>query len=180
MVPDQKNITPKCILVLGGAASGKSEWAEALTIRLSERRLYVATAEAWDDEMREKLRLHRARRDASWRTLEAPLDVAGALADAGPGEAVLLDCATMWLTNVILGEHDLAAAEAELLQGLRACRAPVVIVSNEIGMGVVPDNALSRRFREAQGRLNQRLAGEATQVVAVMAGLPLALKGPLP
>ena len=86
----------------------------------------------------------------------------------------------MWLTNVILGEHDLAAAEAELLQGLRACRAPVVIVSNEIGMGVVPDNALSRRFREAQGRLNQRLAGEATQVVTVMAGLPLALKGPLP
>ena len=149
-------------------------------MRLSERRLYVATAEAWDDEMREKLRLHRARRDSSWRTLEAPLDVAAALADAGPGEAVLLDCATMWLTNVILGEHDLVAAEAALLQGLRACRAPVVIVSNEIGMGVVPDNALSRRFREAQGRLNQRLAGEATHVVAVMAGLPLALKGPLP
>ena len=177
-------MTEKSILVLGGAASGKSEWAEALTMRLAPRRLYIATAQAWDDEMRAKLARHRARRDTTWRTAEctsATQDaLVAALASAQPDEAVLLDCATMWLTNLILAEADLPLAETALFEALTNCAAPVVIVSNEVGQGIVPDNALSRRFREAQGALNQRLAAHATHVVAVMAGLPLSLKGPLP
>ena len=177
MAPDQKNLSPIVTFVLGGAASGKSVQAETECAAQGARRLYIATAEAWDDEMRAKLDLHRARRDATWRTVEAPVDLSAALADVADGESVLIDCATMWLTNLILGDHDIAAAEAAFFAALDACPAPVTIVSNEVGMGIVPDNALSRRFREAQGGLNRRLAARADRVVAVMAGLPLLLKG---
>lgn len=171
---------PPLTLVVGGARSGKSAFAEGLLTGTGRPRRYIATAEAWDDEMRDRIARHQADRGAAWTTVEAPLDLSAALATARPDEAVLLDCATLWLTNHLLAEHDLAAETARLLAALAACPAPVVVVSNETGWGIVPDNALARRFRDEQGRLNQRLAAQATLVVTVIAGLPLALKGSLP
>ncbi|TNC51901.1 bifunctional adenosylcobinamide kinase/adenosylcobinamide-phosphate guanylyltransferase [Rubellimicrobium rubrum] len=169
----------KLALVLGGAASGKSAYAESLVAALDRSKVYLATAEAWDIEMQAKIDRHKERRDAGWRTVETPRDAAEILRDIPPTEAVLLDCATLWLTNHMLADADLNAEEDRLLQALGDCRAPVVVVSNEIGLGLVPDNALGRRFRDAQGRLNQRLAAQADLVVFVAAGLPLVLKGTL-
>lgn len=173
MEADQNNLT----LVLGGAASGKSVWAEDHVAKQGVSRVYLATAQAWDAEMCAKLTQHRARRDATWRTVEVPMDLPAAVAGVRPGEVVLVDCLTLWLSNLLLADADLDAAEAALLAALRACPAPVTCVSNEVGMGVVPDTPLGRRFREAQGGLNRRVAAEAGLVVAVMAGLPLVLKG---
>tara|TARA_R110002096_G_scaffold136122_3_gene288443 strand:+ start:8095 stop:8610 length:516 start_codon:yes stop_codon:yes gene_type:complete len=166
-------------VVTGGAKSGKSRFAEGLVAQTGRPRCYIATAEARDAEMRARIAAHRADRGQGWRTLEAPRDVARALAGAGPDEVVLLDCATLWLTNVMLAEADLEAAVEGLLTALTACPAPVVVVTNELGWSVVPDNALARHFRDAQGRLNQRLAARAELVVAVISGLPLVLKGAL-
>ncbi len=171
---------PSLTLILGAAASGKSAFAERLAESQAERRLYIATAETRDGEMAERIAAHRARRGAGWRTAEAPLDPAPALASARAREVVLLDCATLWLANHIMAGNDPAAATGALEAALAACPAPVVIVSNETGMGIVPENALARRFRQAQGALNQRLAARAGLVVMVIAGLPLVLKGALP
>ena len=170
----------KLTLVLGGAGSGKSLWAETLVRNAGKDRIYLATARVWDDEMRQKVNHHIAQRGPGWTTIEAPLDVTSALAQARPDQVVLLDCATMWLSNHLLDETDLATEEARFLTALSTCAAPVVVVSNEVGLSVVPDNALARRFRDAQGALNQKLAAQAGLVVAVMAGLPLTLKGTLP
>jgi adenosylcobinamide kinase / adenosylcobinamide-phosphate guanylyltransferase len=130
--------------------------------------------------MRARIAAHRRDRGRDWTTVEAPLDLAGALGDATADEFVLIDCATLWLTNHLLAEHDLDNEGTRLLAALFACPAPVVIVSNEVGWGIVPDNALARQFRDAQGRLNQRLATQAGLVIGVMAGLPMVLKGTLP
>lgn len=170
----------KLTLVLGGAASGKSDFAEGLVAASGRPRAYIATAEARDAEMQAKIARHREARGPGWRTLEAPRDLSQALGGISPGEAVLIDCATLWLTNLLLAEADLAAGEAELFAAMDACPAPVVIVSNEVGLGLVPDTPLGRRFREAQGGLNRRLATRADLVVFVAAGLPLVLKGALP
>ncbi|WP_319825685.1 bifunctional adenosylcobinamide kinase/adenosylcobinamide-phosphate guanylyltransferase [Thalassovita sp.] len=170
----------KLTLVLGGAGSGKSLWAETLVRNACDDRVYLATARTWDDEMRQKVARHRDQRGDGWTTIEAPLDVAAALAQARSDQVVLLDCATMWLSNHLLEDSDLMAEEERFLAALDTCKAPVVVVSNEVGMSVVPENALARRFRDAQGALNQKLATQAGLVVAVMAGLPLALKGRLP
>ncbi len=170
----------KLALVVGGARSGKSFLAERLVSQLGRPKVYIATAQAWDDEMRERIARHRQDRGSGWTTVEAPLDLAGALARVPGDAAVLVDCATLWLTNQMLAEADLDARAAELLEALGSCTAPVAIVSNEVGWGIVPDNALARRFRDAQGRLNQQLARHADLVVGVMAGLPLPLKGTLP
>ncbi|MBC7133356.1 MAG: bifunctional adenosylcobinamide kinase/adenosylcobinamide-phosphate guanylyltransferase [Roseovarius sp.] len=171
---------PRLTLVLGGAASGKSAFAEGLVLGSGGAPVYLATAQAHDDEMRAKLRRHRARRGPLWRTVETPHDPGPALGAATAGETVLLDCATMWLSNHLLAGSDPARAEAALVAALEGCAAPVVVVSNEVGLSVVPENALARRFREAQGALNQRLAARAGLVVLVAAGLPLVLKGALP
>ena len=171
---------PPLTLVIGGARSGKSAFAEGLMIGSGRPRRYIATAEAWDDEMRDRIARHRADRGTGWITVEAPLDLAAALAAVRAEEAVLVDCATLWLTNHLLADHDIAAETGRLLAALSACPAPVVIVTNETGWGIVPENALARRFRDEQGRLNQRLAGDADLVVAVMAGLPMVLKGRVP
>lgn len=167
-------------LVLGGAASGKSSFAEGLVTATGLSRVYIATAQPFDDEMRDKAKRHRAQRGPGWRTIEEPRDLPAALATVTGLDAVLIDCATLWLTNLILAEVDPDPATAALIGALDRCPAPVVIVSNEVGQGIVPDNALSRRFRNAQGALNQRLAARADLVVAVMAGLSLVLKGQLP
>ncbi len=166
-------------LILGGAASGKSAFAEGLVTALGRPRAYLATAHAWDDEMRAKIARHRETRGPAWRTVEAPVDLAEALRGARAEEVVLVDCATLWLSNRLLAGADLAQAGAELLAALAACPAPVAVVSNEVGLGIVPETPLGRRFREAQGTLNQRLAAQADLVVLVAAGLPLVLKGSL-
>jgi adenosylcobinamide kinase/adenosylcobinamide-phosphate guanylyltransferase len=171
---------PPLTLVIGAAASGKSAFAERL-VRASDRHLlYVATGQAHDEEMRVKIVAHQARRGTGWTTVEAPFDVAPPLMDADPSSAVLLDCATLWLTNHILADHDVATEETQLLKALHACEAPVVVVSNEVGAGIVPGSASGRHFRHAQGRLNQGLAARADLVITVIAGLPLVLKGKLP
>lgn len=171
---------PPLTLVVGGARSGKSAFAERLITQSARPRRYIATAEAWDDEMRARIAQHRHDRGTAWTTVEAPLALAAALADARPDEAVLVDCATLWLTNHLLAEHDLETETARLLAALGASPAPIVIVSNETGWGIVPENPLARRFRDEQGRLNQRLATASTLVVTVIAGLPMVLKGQLP
>lgn len=173
-------VLPPLSLVLGGARSGKSRLAEGLVTASRRPRLYIATAEAWDDEMRARIDQHRTDRGPDWQTIEAPHDLPAALAMANANSVVLLDCATLWLTNRLLAEADLAAETTALLAALAACPAPVVVVSNELGWSIVPENALARRFRDAQGRLNQQLAGQAGLVVAVIAGLPLVLKGQMP
>lgn len=163
--------------VLGGAASGKSAHAEALVQAAGKPMVYLATAQAFDDEMRAKIRDHIDRRGSGWHTVEAPMEAAAQLAQLQPGQICLFDCATMWLTNQMLAESDLPAAQSTLLQAMRDCCADLVVVSNEVGQGIVPDNALSRRFREAQGRLNIELAALADIVDHVVAGLPRRLKG---
>ncbi|WP_199725291.1 bifunctional adenosylcobinamide kinase/adenosylcobinamide-phosphate guanylyltransferase [Gemmobacter lutimaris] len=171
---------PQLSIVLGGARSGKSRFAERLVTGTGRPRVYIATAEAWDDEMRDRIATHRNDRGADWQTMEAPHDLPDALAKVPAEAVVLVDCATLWLTNRMLAEADLAAEAARLVTALAACPAPVVVVSNEVGWSIVPENALARRFRDEQGRLNQRLAEEAGLVVAVIAGLPVVLKGQLP
>lgn len=171
-------LLPKLTLVIGGARSGKSALAERLVVASGRARTYIATAQPFDDEMRARIARHQAARGAGWRTVAAPTDVAGALR-AAEG-VVLMDCATLWLSNHLLAGADIAAESAGLLAALAACAAPVVVVSNEVGWSIVPENALARAFRDHQGRLNQALAAEAGLVVAVMAGLPLVLKGAMP
>ena len=170
---------PHLSFVTGGARSGKSGFAERLARLGAAPRTYIATAQAWDDEMRDRIARHRDDRGTDWHTVEAPLDLAGALAAVASG-TVLVDCATLWLSNRMLAGHDLEAATKDLLAALAATPVPVVLVSNEVGWGIVPDNALARAFRDAQGRLNQRIAAQAGLAVLVVAGLPLVLKGALP
>jgi adenosylcobinamide kinase/adenosylcobinamide-phosphate guanylyltransferase len=157
--------------VLGGARSGKSAYAEALIGALPTPWRYVATAQAFDEAMRARIAAHRARRDERWRTVEAPLDLADALDTDAP---VLVDCLTLWLTNLMLAERrpDWPA----LLAALDARTAPTVIVSNEVGLGIVPDNALARAFRDEAGRLHQSVAARADRVVFMVAGLPMVVK----
>jgi adenosylcobinamide kinase/adenosylcobinamide-phosphate guanylyltransferase len=164
-------------LVLGGARSGKSRFAESLIASEPPPWIYVATAEALDDEMAQRIAEHRARREGRWRTIEAPRDVAAALAGVPAGAAVLLDCVTLWLSNVLLAGVDVEAEIARLDDALMRMRGKAVLVANEVGFGIVPDNALARRFRDLQGVLNQRLATRADRVVLVVAGLPLVVKG---
>jgi adenosylcobinamide kinase/adenosylcobinamide-phosphate guanylyltransferase len=171
---------PALTLVIGGAKSGKSALAEALVRASARPRLYIATAQPFDDEMRAKIALHRQARGGDWQTVEAPRDLAPVLASAGPGQVVLLDCATLWLSNHHLQGSDLDAEGAGLLTALQGCAARVVVVTNEVGWSIVPDNALARRFQAAQGRLNQQLAAQAGLVVAAIAGLPLVVKGQMP
>ena len=165
-------------LVLGGARSGKSRFAEELVEAAGLDRVYVATASAYDEEMRDRISEHRARRNG-WRTVEAQRDLAGALASqTAPDRAVLVDCLTLWLSNVLLADLDAPLEIERLLGALRAAAGPVVLVSNEVGFGIVPDNALARAFRDHQGRLNQRVASLSDRVTLVAAGLPLDLKLP--
>ncbi len=160
-------------LVLGGARSGKSRHAEALIEAETAPWAYIATAQAWDGEMRDRIAIHRARRCEGWQTLDAPLDLPAALAIPHPA---LVDCLTLWLTNLMLGEHDIAAATAALDAALDARTAATVLVGNEVGLGIVPDNALARRFRDEAGRLHQHLAARAGTVLFMVAGLPMRVK----
>ena len=168
----------KLTLVLGGARSGKSRYAESLIAALPPPWIYVATAQAGDAEMTERIAAHRVRRGPQWHTLEVPRDLAAALKSCQTGP-VLIDCLTLWLSNLMLAGADIDATTAELDDVLAAAKAPVVLVANEVGSGIVPDHPLGRRFRDLQGLLNQRIAARAERVVLVVAGLPLAVKGTL-
>jgi adenosylcobinamide kinase/adenosylcobinamide-phosphate guanylyltransferase len=164
-------------LVLGGARSGKSQYAESLITALPPPWLYVATGEPLDREMAERIAAHRARRNTCWQTIEASHDLAGALAAAPAEAAVLIDCLTLWLSNRLLADADVDAEIGRLENALSRHIGAAVLVSNEVGFGIVPDNALARRFRDLQGRLNQRLAARADRVMLLVAGLPIAMKG---
>ena len=171
---------PSLTLVLGGAASGKSAYGEQIVKKCGLNRVYLATAQAFDDEMRRKVENHIKERGDGWQTIEAPIDVVSAISSCTPGDVILFDCATMWLSNIMLAERDIRSDTEILLNTLAKAPCPIVIISNEVGHGIVPDNRLGRSFREAQGKLNQQLAAQSETVVFVTAGLPMALKGSLP
>jgi adenosylcobinamide kinase/adenosylcobinamide-phosphate guanylyltransferase len=163
-------------LVLGGARSGKSRYAESLITTVPPPWIYAATAQALDAEMAARIGAHRARRGAGWITVEAPRDLAATLT-AHAKAPILVDCLTLWLSNLMMADAEIDAEIDRLEQALAKAAAPVVLVANEVGSGIVPDNALARRFRDLQGGLNQRIAARADHVVLLVAGLPLILKG---
>jgi adenosyl cobinamide kinase/adenosyl cobinamide phosphate guanylyltransferase len=180
-VQNDRNVmadAPRLTLVLGGARSGKSRYGEGLITVLSPPWVFVATAEPGDDEMRARIAAHRARRAPAWKTVEAPHELAEAVVLAQP-MPVLVDCLTLWLSNLMLAATDIDAEIGRLERVLDAVSAPVVLVSNEVGSGIVPEHPLGRHFRDAQGALNQRMAARADRVVLMVAGLPLAVKGTL-
>ncbi|MGO4573241.1 bifunctional adenosylcobinamide kinase/adenosylcobinamide-phosphate guanylyltransferase [Microvirga sp. 2TAF3] len=165
------------VLVLGGARSGKSRTAQNLAETASATRVFVATAQAFDDEMRERIAHHRAGRDGRWQTCEAPVELAEAIRrEAGPDRVVLVDCLTLWLSNILLAERDPGQDTEALALAVREVTGPVILVSNEVGHGIVPATPLGRVFRDAQGRLNQRMAEICEAVIFVAAGCPLLLK----
>lgn len=168
---------PRLTLVLGGARSGKSRQAEALVESMPPPWRYVATAQAFDDEMRDRIATHRRRRGEGWIAHEVTTELPERLAELGNGSApILVDCLTLWLTNLLLGDQDPGRAFEALDATLGGLAAPLVLVSNEVGLGIVPENALARRFRDEAGRLHQRLAARADRVLLVVAGLTLTVK----
>jgi len=175
-----RDLTKELVLVLGGAKSGKSSWALRYTESSYRSYLFLATAEIKDEEMRERVSRHRQQRRAEWQLLEEPIEIAEALEGkiSGP-EAVLIDCLTLWQTNVMLqrGADQVKSYQGRLLSALEKKKQAVIIVSNEVGTGIVPENALGRRFRDYAGELNQKVAALADRVVFVVAGLPIFLKG---
>ena len=169
---------PRLSLVLGGARSGKSRYAEDLIKSAGLPALYIATAEARDAEMEARIAAHKARRGAGWSTIEAPLELVNALLDAAErGQPILVDCLTLWLSNLMGAGRDIGFEIERLRAALPRLKPPVVMVADEVGLGIVPENDLARRFRDHAGRLNQAVAALADRVVFMAAGLPLALKG---
>ena len=165
------------ILVLGGARSGKSRYAESLADGHQAPYTYIATAEAHDEEMAARIAAHQSRRGADWQLREAPLTLPEAVRDCDrAGGFVLVDCVTLWLTNLLLADEGTDIAVEALLDVLSGTEGTVVLVSNEVGLGIVPDNALARRFRDVAGTANQRIAEAADRVVLVTAGLPMTIK----
>lgn len=178
-MPDLEQRPPRLILVLGGVRSGKSRHAERLVLESGLAPVYVATAEALDEEMAARIAEHRARRGATWRTVEEPLDLAGALRrECAPGRAVLVDCLTLWLTNLMVAGRPVRAEMERLTELLPTLPGMLVLVSNEVGLGVVPTDAMARAFTDHAGWLHQRIARQADLVVFMAAGLPLHLKSP--
>ncbi|QOZ35281.1 bifunctional adenosylcobinamide kinase/adenosylcobinamide-phosphate guanylyltransferase [Bradyrhizobium sp. CCBAU 53421] len=164
------------ILITGGARSGKSRRAELRARSFPGQPVYVATAEALDAEMDERIAMHRARRSRDWIEREVPLDLVEALAETDGGGARLVDCLTLWLSNLLHAERDWSREVTRLADALPRQHSPVIMVTNEVGFGIVPDNALARTFRDAAGLMNQSIAGAADEVEFVVAGLPMKLK----
>lgn len=171
---------PKLSLILGGAASGKSSFAEKLVTQTGLPRSYLATAQAFDDDMREKIKLHQQDRGQNWATTEVPIDLPEALEAQPKDNIILIDCLTLWLTNLMLADHDCDKAAQALFSAIQTRNTPVIAVSNEVGHSVIPETSLGRRFQRLQGRLNAQMAAEADLAVMVIAGLPQVLKGALP
>lgn len=164
------------ILVTGGARSGKSIYAEKRALALPGRPTYIATSEILDEEMAARVDEHRARRGGSWNERHAPIDLAQALMETDGSGPRLVDCLTLWLSNLMFAERDVAAETSALTEAIEAQVSPIVFVTNEVGMGIVPDNALARRFRDSAGRLNQAIASVADEVALVVAGYPVRVK----
>jgi len=171
-LPEKGTLT----FVLGGARSGKSRHAEDLVAAHAAPWTYIATGQAFDTEMEERIALHRARRDERWRTVDAPLDLADILEAMPEGAPVLVDCLTLWISNTMLAGRDMPAECGRLADVLSRPSGRWVAVANEVGLGIVPDNALARRFRDEAGRLNQQVAAVADEVVFMVAGLPMRVK----
>lgn len=171
-LPDNPNFT----LVIGGARSGKSTHGEHLIEALPPPWAYVATAQALDDEMKQRIDVHRQRRDDRWHTTEAPLDLVSAIKSMPDDQPVLIDCLTLWLTNHLMAKSDLEIESRGLVDALSKVENPVVAISNEVGQGIVPADAMSREFRDAQGRLNQMMARVAGSVVMMVAGIAMKVK----
>ena len=163
-------------LVLGGTRSGKSKHAQVLAMASPPPWVYIATAEAGDKEMRQRIAEHQRTRGGGWSTIEEPIDLAGALGNAPTGQPVVIDCVTLWLSNLVLGAHDVTSAIDKFTKAMGRRKAPTIVVSNEVGAGIVPDNALGRDFRDRNGHLNQLLAVSAHEVVFMVAGLAMPLK----
>ena len=164
-------------LVLGGARSGKSGHAEALVEAMPPPWRYIATAELLDEEMRNRIEAHKARRGAEWQTVEAPLELASALDDCPEGTPVLVDCLTLWLSNLMLNDRPVEEAFRGVLEALERRRGRTVLVSNEVGLGIVPDSKLARDFRDAAGNLHREVAARAEHVHFMVAGIPTIVKG---
>lgn len=165
------------LFVIGGARSGKSRYAQARAEAAGGDPVFIATAEAFDDEMRERIARHRADRDARWTTVEAPRDLPAAIdALSGRDAVVLVDCLTLWVSNLLLADADISRTGQQLCDTIARFDGVLILVANEVGLGIVPDNALARRFRDAAGLLNQSVAAAAQEVVLLTAGLPLTLK----
>lgn len=165
------------LLVLGGARSGKSRYAQQRAEQLDGDLVYIATAEAWDEEMTARIARHRDDRGPRWQTIEAPLDLSAAIDAQGCADRVLLiDCLTLWASNLIFAERDIEAETVGLVRAIARAQGPVILVSNEVGLGIVPDNALARRFRDVAGIINQTIAAAADEAVFLAAGLPVRLK----
>ncbi|MBB3217877.1 adenosylcobinamide kinase/adenosylcobinamide-phosphate guanylyltransferase [Ochrobactrum sp. RC6B] len=168
----------KSVLVLGGARSGKSSYAEKMAQSSGLQPLYLATGRAFDDEMENRIAIHRNRRGFDWQTVEEPLDLVGALTlHVAFDRFVLVDCLTLWLTNLMMAERDVTAETAGLVAMLPNLAGPVVFVSNEVGFGIVPENRMAREFRDHAGFLHQAVAAVADEVYLIAAGLPLKMKG---
>ncbi len=164
-------------LVLGGARSGKSQFAEQLTTESGKSLLYFATAEAWDDEMKQRIQLHQEQRGSGWKTIEAPLGLAEQLISHSDSDTtILVDCLTLWLSNLMGSERDINSEFDQLVKCLEKLQGQIIFVSNEVGQGIVPDNAMARQFRDHAGRLHQRIAGKADNVYFVTAGIAQKIK----
>ncbi len=169
------------MLVLGGAKSGKSTFALNICNDLNKNKIFLATAQAWDREMEDRIKRHQDERDDKWRTVEEPLDIVDRIRELDSEDSVILvDCLTLWLSNLFMKYEDdyvfITRAIDALAEQLSNIKGTVVAVSNEVGMGIVPENQLSRRFRDTAGYTNQQIAGIAQKVVILFAGLPMVLK----
>jgi len=165
------------LLVLGGARSGKSRYAQQRAEALPGERIFVATAQALDADMAARIARHRGDRGDDWRTIEAPLDIAAVIAEeARPERVVLVDCLTLWASNLMFAELDHREHAERLAEAIKNAAGPVLLVANEVGLGIVPDNALARRFRDVAGEINQIVAASVDEVMFMAAGLPLKLK----
>lgn len=173
-------MNPKLALVTGGASSGKTAFAVALAESFGGPSLYIATATARDEEMRKKIEAHQLRRGAGWETLECPTGAAGAIRERRGGETILVDCLTLWLSGLLEAGQNVPEAIEDLVNSSKASPCPVIMVTNELGQGIVPADRQSRVFRDLHGQMNQQVAKSSSLVVNVVSGIPIALKGALP
>ena len=165
-------------LIIGAAASGKSQYAEDILNNNVGKKLYLASANIYDEEMQEKVNKHKERRGSEWTTIAEPLDAVHYIENLNIKEIMLFDCATMWLTNHFLEKSNIYHEIDLLVNSIKSSKGSIITVTNEVGSGIVPDNSMAREFRELQGKLNQKLATVASLVVTVIAGIPLILKHP--
>ena len=170
--------SPGVVLVLGGARSGKSAFAERLVTETGLSRHYLATGRAWDEEMRERIARHQSDRGEGWQTHEEPVELVARLETLDdPANVILVDCLTLWVANLMMEERVMAEEFARLAAFVPRARAKLVLVSNEVGLGIVPENRMARDFRDHSGRLHQAIAQSAAEVYFIAAGLPLKMKG---